>query len=1153
MDWKIVVAALLVTTSATPGLLHAPPNAPPNVDAGLDQHVRAGATVLLDGHESSDPDGQIETYAWQIETPDGERIEPDCPDCARTRFEATTVGTYNVSLTVTDDDGAASTDHLYVTVTADDGPSVSVTGSDQTTSGSSVTFDANATPGSEPITDVSWAVDGKAVQPVDDTTFTRSFADTGSRQITVTVTDDIGRTNSATHQLEVTDPSPDPGNGTTPGPGTPPPNGTTPPSDPVITPDPNPENGTDPPNQGEPGAPPQSPGDGSDGNGTNATLATKYDPAISGPRLVTGDEPLDAAYEVTGAPPASKITRIQWRVNGDPATSAFAIQTTWTPGDHTIEATLFYDDGSSDVARFPDGTTDVVADPAPEPSLSSITTDATRLTGDFIATDGYGNLEDVTVTIDGAQVFDGDYPPQRALQPTRVEDNYRYDDITPETEYTIKLTTTDARNQTRTATRTITTDDGPEILSIGFRNDPVDSYHPRIDSDRYTATHVVKIDLNGYDQHKVSVENLELVDGFRRLDEKSRSYNKDTDILMVTSDWSGHTPGSYYISTAVKTGGETISEKESDFRVTPSPPELRITSPTEGTKRVVQNWAMVVDASQSFDPDGHNLRIDWLEGASSLQQRKWVATLEPTDEAGVRLKDESGAYTEEQDSFLPYYVPRISGIQEETVGPYNGSEDVVMTVQTKSYAFTKNTNRYNITLDARTNSTAVDILSVEKRKVPIEDVEGNNAIKDRLHKWAVKVRVQAGALEDGEHWLTLYNEENPERIYVSEELGDVDLRSSKEKRGLNVTSTAYEVVNESGRVTRKVTEQDTYERLTEDGWVREATTDVVESVEVETKEAEEYTETRRRNFESKSGARRFAGLRDEWSYEGSESYEETEEKIKQRWTRDPAAGRPTGSTRRVVTNPNAYVKQRQYEYTTTEEVTTWKDVSKTITINTTEEETITSVECRQFAGCHVETETVTKVVTKQVTRNIRKQVTETEQTTHSYWAKRARSPSHDFTGETRHHRTEPREYATEYLVNTPVTNTKTRQRYVVSRQITETREKWTFMTEVASLEKARSLAVGEDTRIGTIERDTEWTLSKNETVTEVVRTYDDKENVNTTFATVEGTLVYGPNSGEMRPFSINIELSGYASKDEIIDVAMNRTITCERETGTCHE
>jgi hypothetical protein len=89
---------------------------PPLADAGLDQQVERNATVLLDAAGSRDPDGTIRSYRWTIETPDGRTVQPRDADAPRTAFVARQTGRYEVTVTVTDDDGQTASDTLYVDV-----------------------------------------------------------------------------------------------------------------------------------------------------------------------------------------------------------------------------------------------------------------------------------------------------------------------------------------------------------------------------------------------------------------------------------------------------------------------------------------------------------------------------------------------------------------------------------------------------------------------------------------------------------------------------------------------------------------------------------------------------------------------------------------------------------------------------------------------------------------------------------------------------------------------------------------------------------------------------------------------------------------------------------------------------------------------------
>lgn len=112
----MVLVALQVPAAAGAG------NEPPLPDAGLDQHVDTGATVLLDATGSRDPDGQVRGYEWVVETPAGSTVQPACPTCPRTNFVADQPGRYDVTIRVTDDDGAVRTDTLYVYVEGNGSP-----------------------------------------------------------------------------------------------------------------------------------------------------------------------------------------------------------------------------------------------------------------------------------------------------------------------------------------------------------------------------------------------------------------------------------------------------------------------------------------------------------------------------------------------------------------------------------------------------------------------------------------------------------------------------------------------------------------------------------------------------------------------------------------------------------------------------------------------------------------------------------------------------------------------------------------------------------------------------------------------------------------------------------------------------------------------
>ncbi|GAK53856.1 PKD domain protein [Candidatus Moduliflexus flocculans] len=86
-------------------------NHPPIADAGGSQVISPGETVTLDGNFSTDPDGEITTYQWNV----GENVELDG---ARVEYQYDQPGIYQVRLTVTDNVGATGVDYAIITVNA---------------------------------------------------------------------------------------------------------------------------------------------------------------------------------------------------------------------------------------------------------------------------------------------------------------------------------------------------------------------------------------------------------------------------------------------------------------------------------------------------------------------------------------------------------------------------------------------------------------------------------------------------------------------------------------------------------------------------------------------------------------------------------------------------------------------------------------------------------------------------------------------------------------------------------------------------------------------------------------------------------------------------------------------------------------------------
>lgn len=216
---RVAVAVVALVAVATSGVGAASTNQAPFPAAGLDQSVDEGATVYLDAGGSYDPDGEITAYEWTITAPNGTTLRPRCGSCVLTRFTPERAGTYEVRVTVTDDDGASRSDMLYVTVAAAAPPTVQVSGPTSIEEGSTAAFEARVQAGDHALSELVWTANGTVLarQPLDGDTVTRdlnhTFTETGQATLRVRALDRIGEVGVARHVASVTADS-----GTTPPP-----------------------------------------------------------------------------------------------------------------------------------------------------------------------------------------------------------------------------------------------------------------------------------------------------------------------------------------------------------------------------------------------------------------------------------------------------------------------------------------------------------------------------------------------------------------------------------------------------------------------------------------------------------------------------------------------------------------------------------------------------------------------------------------------------------------------------------------------------------------------------------------------------------------------------------------------------------------------
>ena len=176
-------------------------NAPPVPRAKYREVIAAQEDVLFDGATSSDPDGVIRKYVWDMG--DGAFEEG-----AQIQHAYAAPGVYTVKLTVTDNTDTANNTTAATFPIRVNQPSVPAAGADQVVNASLVNFDASdSTDADDPISDYLWDF-GDGIQQHGKTA-SHVYALPGTYTATLTVTDASGTrtaSQSATAQITVNHP-----------------------------------------------------------------------------------------------------------------------------------------------------------------------------------------------------------------------------------------------------------------------------------------------------------------------------------------------------------------------------------------------------------------------------------------------------------------------------------------------------------------------------------------------------------------------------------------------------------------------------------------------------------------------------------------------------------------------------------------------------------------------------------------------------------------------------------------------------------------------------------------------------------------------------------------------------------------------------------
>ena len=183
-------------------------NLAPVAEAGDDQSVVLGNGVTVNGSESYDPEGEQLSYLWALASPVGSRVELVQSNDVFTTFTPDIAGTYQLTLTVTDESGLTDTDSVIITVDSVNlSPVAVISGSTEVTVGSIVNLSAADSYDPENKTlQYHWTVtdpDGDELVLTDNTLQTLSFnADyPGAYLISLSVSD--GELTSAIATLSV--------------------------------------------------------------------------------------------------------------------------------------------------------------------------------------------------------------------------------------------------------------------------------------------------------------------------------------------------------------------------------------------------------------------------------------------------------------------------------------------------------------------------------------------------------------------------------------------------------------------------------------------------------------------------------------------------------------------------------------------------------------------------------------------------------------------------------------------------------------------------------------------------------------------------------------------------------------------------------------
>jgi PKD repeat protein len=173
-------------------------NRPPVAAFGMSSSSVDSGTPVTFSSTSSDPDGSVASYAWDF---DGDGTTDATGATVSHSFAHS--GTPNVTLTVTDNEGATrSVSHSLSVVNRAPTPAFTMSAAD-VASGDLVTFSSTSTDPDGSITGYAWDFNGDGVPDATGPVVTRSWLQPSTPTVTLTVTDDDGAKRSTSHNVTV--------------------------------------------------------------------------------------------------------------------------------------------------------------------------------------------------------------------------------------------------------------------------------------------------------------------------------------------------------------------------------------------------------------------------------------------------------------------------------------------------------------------------------------------------------------------------------------------------------------------------------------------------------------------------------------------------------------------------------------------------------------------------------------------------------------------------------------------------------------------------------------------------------------------------------------------------------------------------------------